>query len=434
ARLRHGLRHEPAEERGALRLLAADAIQPGAATGRQESFSARLEGAQHLAQAVRLSGSALHDARAQQSRSCTRIAPDGAGRRRATMARIRKSCRDGRTAAVATDHRTGDCGGQAGKRGQAMIDLTTTYLGLALKNPIVASASPLSDSLDKIRHLEDHGIAAVVLPSLFDEQLTLESETLDADLFRGAESFAESLNYFPDLTTYNLGPEGYLELIRKAKASVAVHVIGSLNGVSAGGWIRYAREMEQAGADAIELNLYSIVTDPELTAGDVERSYTELVREVKQSVGVPVAVKLSPFFSAPANMAKRLDGVGANALVLFNRFYQPDLDLELLEVTPSLTLSRPEELLLRLHWVAILFGRVDADLAITGGVHGAQDVLKGVMAGARVTMMTSALLRKGVEHLDTVLRDLLRWMEEHEYESIRQMCGSMSQRNVPNPA
>ena len=315
-----------------------------------------------------------------------------------------------------------------------MIDLTTTYLGRTLKNPIVASASPLSDSLDKIRHLEDHGIAAVVLPSLFEEQLMLESETLDADLFRGAESFAESLNYFPNLATYNLGPDGYLELIHKAKTSVSIPVIGSLNGISTGGWIRYAREMEQAGADAIELNLYSIVTDPELTAGDVEREYLELVREVKRSVRVPVAVKLSPFFSALANMAKGLDGAGANALVLFNRFYQPDLDIELLEVTPSLSLSRPEELLLRLHWVAILFGRVDADLAITGGVHSAQDVLKALMAGARVTMMTSALLRNGIEHLDAVLRDLLRWMEEHEYESIAQMCGSMSQRNVPDPA
>ena len=315
-----------------------------------------------------------------------------------------------------------------------MIDLATKYLGLALKNPIVASASPLCDSIDRIRRLEDHGIGAVVLPSLFEEQLTLESETLDADLFRGAESFAESLNYFPDLTTYNLGPEGYLELIRKAKASVSIPVIGSLNGVTSGGWIRYAREMEQAGADAIELNIYSIVSDPDLTAGRVEEGYAELVREVKRSVGIPVAVKLSPFFSAPANMAKQLDDAGANALVLFNRFYQPDLDLELLEVVPSLTLSSPEELLLRLHWVAIIFGRVGADLAITGGVHSAQDVLKAVMAGARVTMMTSALLHNGIEHVGVVLRDLLIWMEEHEYESIRQMCGSMSQRNVPNPA
>ena len=280
-----------------------------------------------------------------------------------------------------------------------MIDLATKYLGLVLKNPIVASASPLCDSIDRIRRLEDHGIAAVVLPSLFEEQLTLESETLDADLFRGAESFAESLNYFPDLTTYNLGPDGYLELIRTAKASVSIPVIGSLNGVTAGGWIRYAREMEQAGADAIELNIYSIVSDPELTAGRVEEGYAGLVREVKQSVRVPVAVKLSPFFSAPANMAKQLDGAGANALVLFNRFYQPDLDLELLEVVPSLTLSSPEELLLRLHWVAIIFGRVGADLAITGGVHSAHDVLKAVMAGARVTMMTSALLHNGIDHV-----------------------------------
>lgn len=315
-----------------------------------------------------------------------------------------------------------------------MIDLTTTYLGLTLKNPIVASASPLSDSVDKIRLLEDHSVAAIVLPSLFEEQLTLEGETLDEDLFRGAESFAESLDYFPDLATYNLGPDGYLELIRKAKASVSIPVIGSLNGVSAGGWIRYAGEMEQAGADAIELNLYSIVADPELSAAHVERAYIELVREVKQTVKIPVAVKLSPFFSAPANMAKRLDGAGANALVLFNRFYQPDLDLEQLEVVPSLTLSSPQELLLRLHWVAIVFGRIDADLAITGGVHSAQDVLKAVMVGARATMMTSALLRNGIEHLDVVLRDLQSWMEEHEYESIRQMCGSMSRRNVPNPA
>ena len=314
-----------------------------------------------------------------------------------------------------------------------MIDLTTKYLGLTLKNPLVASASPLSDSLDKILLLEDRGIGAFVLPSLFEEQLTLEGETLDDDLSRGAESFAESLNYFPDLTTYNLGPDGYLELIRSAKARVTIPVIGSLNGVSAGGWIRYAREMEQAGADAVELNLYSIATDPEITAANVERAYLELVREVKQSVRIPVAVKLSPFFSAPANMAKRLDNSGADALVLFNRFYQPDLDLEQLEVVPSLTLSSPSELLLRLHWTAIIFGHIEADLAITGGVHSGLDVLKAMMAGARVTMMTSALLRNGLDHIGVVLRDLTHWMEEHEYQSIRQMCGSMSQRNVPNP-
>jgi len=315
-----------------------------------------------------------------------------------------------------------------------MIDLATRYLNLTLKNPLVASASPLCESLDNIRRLEDHGIAAVVLPSLFEEQLNLESEALYADLSRGAQSFAESLNYFPKLNTYNLGPDGYLELIRKAKASVSVPVIGSLNGVSQGGWIRYAREMEQAGADAIELNVYSIVTDPELAADRIEQGYADLVRAVKQSVRIPVAVKLSHFFSAPANAATRLDAAGADALVLFNRFYQPDFDVEALEVVPSLTLSRPQELLLRLHWVAIIFGHVRADLAITGGIHSARDVLKAAMAGARVAMMTSALLHNGLDHLDVVLKELVTWMEEHEYESIRQMCGSMSQRNVPNPA
>jgi dihydroorotate dehydrogenase (fumarate) len=314
-----------------------------------------------------------------------------------------------------------------------MIDLSTKYLGLHLKNPIVASASPLCDSLDNIRRLEDHGIAAVVLPSLFEEQLILESESVDADLSRGAETFAESLSYLPDLTTYNLGPDGYLELIQEAKSHVSVPVIASLNGVSPGGWVRYAREMQQAGADAIELNIYSLVTDPRRTAAQVEEDYCQLVRSVKERLKIPVAVKLSHFFSAIANLAMRLDGSGADALVLFNRFYQPDLDIEQLEVVPSLTLSQPTELLLRLHWVAIVFGHVRADLAVTGGVHSAADVLKSIMAGARVAMMTSALLKNGVEHLDTVRAELLRWMEEHEYESVSQMCGSMSQRNVPDP-
>ncbi|HVN29530.1 MAG TPA: dihydroorotate dehydrogenase-like protein [Candidatus Binataceae bacterium] len=315
-----------------------------------------------------------------------------------------------------------------------MIDLSTKYLGMMLKNPIVASASPLSDSLDKICRLEDRGIAAVVLPSLFEEQLTLDGATLDDDLSRGADSFAESLSYFPDLAGYNFGPDGYLELIRGAKSRVEIPVIGSLNGVTVGGWTRYARETEQAGADALELNLYSISTDPNISANQVERAYLELVREVKQNVRIPVAVKLSPFFSAPANFAKRLNDAGADAIVIFNRFYQPDLDLEELEVVPSLALSTPNELMLRLHWTAIIFGHIDADLAITGGVHSAHDVLKAVMVGARVAMMTSTLLRNGLEHLEAVLRDLVNWMEEHEYRSIREMCGSMSLRNVPDPA
>jgi dihydroorotate dehydrogenase (fumarate) len=315
-----------------------------------------------------------------------------------------------------------------------MIDLTTRFLGLTLKCPIVASASPVCESLDSIRRLEDHGIGAIVLPSLFEEQLNLESMALDSDLSRGANEFPESLTFLPDLKTYNLGPGGYLELIRKAKASVSVPIIGSLNGVSEGGWISYARQIEQAGADAIELNIYSLITDPGRTSSEVERGYSELVRAVKKSVRIPVSVKLSHFFSAIANLAKQLDDAGADGLVFFNRFYQPDLDIETQEVVPSLTLSRPTELLLRLHWVAVVFGHIKADLAITGGVHSAQDVLKSMMAGAKVAMMTSALLQNGVEHVETVRRELTRWMEEHEYESIQQMCGSMSQRNVPDPA
>jgi dihydroorotate dehydrogenase (fumarate) len=315
-----------------------------------------------------------------------------------------------------------------------MIDLTTKYLGLTLKNPIVASASPLCESLDNIRRLEDHGVAAIVLPSLFEEQLRLESEALDSDLSRGAEGFPEALSYLPDLTNYNLGPDCYLELIRKAKSSVGIPVIASLNGVSTGGWIRHARAMEQAGANAIELNIYSIVTDPERSGAEVEEDFCELVREIKQSVRIPVAVKLSHSFTAVANLAKRLDASGADALVFFNRFYQPDLDIETLEVVPRLTLSHSSELLLRIHWTAIVFGTVKADLAVTGGVHGAEDVLKSVMTGARVAMMTSALLQNGIAHLDIVRHDVLRWMEEHEYDSITQMCGSMCMRNVADPA
>jgi dihydroorotate dehydrogenase (fumarate) len=315
-----------------------------------------------------------------------------------------------------------------------MIDLTTKYLGLALKNPLVASASPLTESLPGIKRLEDNGAAAVVLPSLFEEQLTLEAETLNGDLSRGADTFGESLSYFPDLTNYNSGPDGYLHLIHQAKASVDIPVIASLNGVTEGGWIRYAKLMEQAGADAIELNIYGIATDPDRTGSDVERDYCNLVRRVKESIRIPVAVKLSSSFTSMASMAKQLDLAGAGALVLFNRFYQPDFDLELLDVVPNLALSRSEELLLRLHWVAIIFGRVDADLAITGGVHTALDVLKSVMAGASIAMMTSALLRNGIEHLATVRTGILEWMEEHGYQSIQEMRGSMSHRAVPDPA
>jgi len=315
-----------------------------------------------------------------------------------------------------------------------MIDLSTTYLGLALASPLVASSSPLGESLDNIRRMEDAGAAAVVLPSLFEEQINLESHHLDSYLSVGTESVAESLTYFPDMGHYNLGPDGYLEHVRRAKAAVQIPIIGSLNGVSTGGWIDYAKRIEDAGADALELNIYYIPTDPAVTAAQVEQGYADLVRDVRASVRVPVAVKLGHAWSAMANVAARLDEAGADGLVLFNRFYLPDFDLDNLEVVPRLTLSNSSELLVRLHWVAILCGHVRADLAVTGGVHTSADVLKSMMAGARVAMMTSALLLRGIGHLTAVRRDLLEWMEAHEYESIRQMQGSMSYRSVRNPA
>ena len=314
------------------------------------------------------------------------------------------------------------------------MDLTTTYLGFKLKNPIIASSSPLWESVSNIRALEDSGVSAVVLPSIFEEQLLVEGEHLHRDLARGTESFGEALSYFPVLNDYNLGPAGYLELIRKAKSAVSIPVVASLNGTSRGGWLQYAREAQQAGCDALELNLYSLVTDPLRTSVQVENDYCDLVRELKNSLRVPVAVKLSHFLTAPANLAGQLDVAGANALVLFNRFYQPDFDIEQMEVIPRLALSHSQELLLRLHWVAVIYGRVQSDLAITGGVHTAEDVIKCMMAGAKVAMMTSALLQRGVRHASSVIADLVRWMEEHQYTSIQQMQGSMSYRSAPDPA
>ncbi len=315
-----------------------------------------------------------------------------------------------------------------------MIDLTTTYLGLTLKSPLVAGPSPLCQSVDTIRAMEDAGAAAVVLHSLFEEQIVLESRQLDEGLSAHTESFAESLSYLPDKAHYALGPEEYVEHVRKAKAAVAIPVIASLNGVTPGAWIRYAKLMEQAGADGIELNIYYVATDPHATAFDIERRYVELVTAVRKAVRVPLAVKLGPSFTAFANVAHQLAGAGANALVLFNRFYQPDLDIEHLEVVPALSLSTSAELLLRLHWVAVLYGRVKTDLAITGGVHTGHDVLKGMMAGASVTMLTSALLKHGVGHLATVRAEMLQWMEERDYESVAQMRGSLAQKAVKEPA
>ena len=315
-----------------------------------------------------------------------------------------------------------------------MSDLTTRYLGLTLKNPLVVSPSPLCQELGSIRQMEDAGASAVVLHSLFEEQLTLESQDLDNFLTHGTDSFAEALSYYPDLGQYKMGPEGYLEHIRKAKAAVKIPVIGSLNGVSTGGWISYAKKIEQAGADALELNVYYIPTDPDMSGAQVEQMYADLVRDVGASVKIPVAVKLGPYFSSMASMARRLDQAGASGLVLFNRFYQPDFDLEELAVTPNLLLSRSEELRLRLTWVGILYGRIKADMAITGGVHTAEDAIKSMMAGARVAMMTSALLRNGIAHLKTVHSGIVDWMEKHEYASIQQMQGSMSQKSVAEPA
>jgi dihydroorotate dehydrogenase (fumarate) len=313
-----------------------------------------------------------------------------------------------------------------------VIDLSTQYMGLALKNPLVASASPLNESMDNLRRMEDSGIAAFVLPSLFEEQLTLESVLIDQDLSRGADEFAEAITYLPNLESYNTGPEGYLDLIRRAKQAVAIPVIASLNGTTLGGWVRYAREMQQAGADALELNLYALETDPRKSSDAVENGYCELVRQVKASLQIPVAVKLSPFFSSMSHMAKRLDDAGADALVLFNRFYQADFDIESLEPEPRLVLSDPCELPLRLHWVAILYGSIRPSLAITGGVHRAEDVVKCMMAGAQVAMMTSALIQNGVRYPRRILDDLTHWTTEHEYESMEQMRGSMSYRAAPN--
>ena len=314
-----------------------------------------------------------------------------------------------------------------------MIDLKTTYLGLALRSPLVVSASPLSREVDGIRRLEDAGASAVVLYSLFEEQLHQEEADLEYHLAAGTESFAESLTYFPQPSEFQTGPEGYLEHIRRAKGAVDIPIIASLNGSTEGGWTKFAREIERAGADAIECNIYFIPTDFQQTAAEVEKIYLDILQAVKLAVTIPVAVKLSPFFSNMANMARRLDEAGANGLVLFNRFYQPDIDLEELELRPNVLLSTPQALRLPLTWIGILYGRVRASLAATSGVHGAEDVIKLLMVGANVTMLCSSLMRHGINHLRHIEREMRDWMEEHEYESVTQMQGSMSQIRCPDP-
>jgi dihydroorotate dehydrogenase (fumarate) len=315
-----------------------------------------------------------------------------------------------------------------------MVDLSTTYLGLQLKNPVVASASPLSKKLEGIQRLEEAGASAVVMYSLFEEQITHESLALDHYLNRGTDTFAEALSYFPNLDTYNIGPEEYLNLISQAKKSVSIPIIGSLNGVSTGGWIDYALKIEQAGADALELNTYYIPTDPSITASELEQNFIDLVKEIRGHLHIPLAVKLSPMFTALPNMASRLASAGVNGLVLFNRFIQPDLDIETLEVTTSLKLSTSQELRLPLRWIAILYGRVNTDLALTSGVHTHIDVLKSMMAGAKVTMLASELLENGTGRVAEILSGITTWMETYDYLSIKQMQGSMSQKSVAEPA
>lgn len=314
------------------------------------------------------------------------------------------------------------------------MDLSTTYMGLKLKNPIVPSASPMSRDIGTIKALEDAGASAIVLYSLFEEQIEHEALELDYLTTQGSESYAEATSYFPPEHEYHLGPEEYLEHIQKIKRAVSIPIIGSLNGVTPGGWLDYAKNIEQAGADGLELNIYYIPTDPKLSGTDVEDMYVDILKTVKSIVKIPVAVKMSPFFSSMANIATKLDQAGVNALVLFNRFYQPDIDLEALDVIPNIFLSTPQAMRLPLRWIAILHGRIKADIAATSGVHNADDVLKMLMVGSNVTMMCSALLQQGPYWITKVLKDMETWMEEHEYSSVKQMIGSMSHKSVKEPA
>jgi dihydroorotate dehydrogenase (fumarate) len=314
------------------------------------------------------------------------------------------------------------------------MDLSTNYLGLKLKNPIVPSSAPISRKMSGLRQMEDAGASAIVLYSLFEEQITLESQTLNNYLTQGVESFSEALSYFPEASAYESGPDEYVEHIQKAKSTLEIPIIASLNGVSTGGWVKYAKNIEQAGADALELNIYYLPTDPTLSGSEVEQIYVDILTDVKEAINIPVAMKLSPYFSSLANLAQRLADAGAGSLVLFNRFYQPDLDIENLEVVPHLLLSTSAELRLPLRWIAILYGRIKTDLALTTGIHTVEDVLKGLMAGAAATMMASELLRNGVGRIGEILIDLERWLTEYEYESITQLQGSLSQINCSEPA
>jgi len=314
------------------------------------------------------------------------------------------------------------------------MNLSTSYLGLKLKNPLVASASPLSKSVDSMRRLEDAGVSAIVLYSLFEEQIEHETNEMDHYKTYGTESFAEALSYFPDTGEYHLGPEEYVELIGKAKKALQIPIIASLNGVTAGGWTKYAKKMADAGASALELNVYTIASDPAVSGQDAENQFVEVLKEVRNAVSIPIAVKMHPFFSSIPNMAQRLVKEGAQGLVLLNRFYQPDIDLDEMDVAPNVELSDSYDNRLPMRWIGILYGKLKASLAATSGIHTAADVIKLLMVGADVTMMCSALLKHGPEHAAAVLKEAEQWLVEHEYESVEQLKGSLSHKSTADPS
>ena len=314
------------------------------------------------------------------------------------------------------------------------LDLSTTDLGIKLANPIMPGASPLVDSLDRVKAMQDAGASAIVMHSLFEEQIDREMKAEYVHLRSHEDVFAEAANFFPESDDYALGPQEYLAHIRRIKETCKLPVIASLNGTQLGGWVEYANLIQQAGADALELNLYYLATDGAISGEEVETDVLEIVRTVKAGVKIPVAVKLSPFFSSVSHMAKEIELNGADGLVLFNRFYQPDIDLDALEVVPKLDLSSPEELRLRLRWLAILFGQVKLPMACTGGVHSAHDVVKAILAGASVVQVVSSLLKQNPAHIRTLLAGLEQWMQEKEYSSVSQMRGALSLQNCPDPA
>ena len=314
------------------------------------------------------------------------------------------------------------------------MDLTTRYLGLNLRTPLVPSASPLSNGIDNIKKMEDAGASAVVLHSLFEEQVRGEQDTVQYHMMYGTDSFPESLTFFPKPAEFMTGPEEYVSQIRKAKESVGVPIIASLNGTALGGWVDYAKEIQQAGADALELNIYSVPTQMDRTSVEIEQDYIDIAKAVKSVVGIPLAVKLSPYFSNMANLAKRLDQAGVNGLVLFNRFYQPDVNLDNLEVKTNIQLSTPHEMRLPLRWIAILYGRIKANMAATTGIHSAADVIKMLMVGADVTMLCSVLMKEGIDVIRKIETEMSEWLSEHDYQSVSQLQGSMSQKYCADPS